>query len=130
MAEILANINWIEVVGYVVMLLIGGAATYIKTNPKLLKEVTDAEKWIETIKADAVVYIDRAEREFSGTGRGEAKFVWVVNALYNLIPVKIRPFIAKKTVEDIVQSVFDMVDDYARQQLDRIVDEVLPDEEA
>lgn len=129
MAEFLESINWLEVGGYIVMLIVGALVTYAKTNPKIIKEAAEAEKWLETVKASALTYIDRAENEFKGAGRGEAKFIWVVNTLHGLIPSAIRPYISKDIIEDIVQSAFDVVEDYAKLQFDKIVDEVIPDEE-
>ena len=121
-------IDWLEIIKAAVLILMGATVTYVRTNPKIQKEIAEVEKWLETIKAAAVAYIDRAEKEFKGSGRGTEKRKWVVTMLYGLIPDKIKPFIDIEVVEDIVQATFDVVNDYAKQQLDKLVDKALPDE--
>lgn len=123
-------IDWVEFVKAAILILVGATVTYVRTNPKIMGEIAEAETWLEKIRAAAVAYIDRAEKEFKGHGRGDEKRKWVVKMLYDLIPDKVKPFISLDVVEDVVQSVFDVVNDYAKQQLDKLVDEVVPDEGA
>lgn len=117
-------INWFEIVKSVLFIIAGGLIVYYKTNPKLKTESDKALEWIERLRGAAVEYIDRAELEFEGTKRGGEKFEWVVDKLYSLLPAAVKPFISREIVKDIVQSTFDLVQSYAKQQLDRLVDKV------
>ena len=118
------TINWFEIVKSVLYILAGGLIVYYKTSPKLKSESDKALEWLERLRGAAVEYIDRAELEFEGTKRGGEKFEWVVDKLYSLLPAAVKPFVSRSTVAEIVQGTFDLVQDYAKQQLDRLVDKV------
>lgn len=47
---------------------------------------------------------------------GEEKMQDAVEIVYDIIPAVAKPFISKKLVETIIQSVFDKVEEYARKQ--------------
>lgn len=47
---------------------------------------------------------------------GEEKMQDAVETVYDIIPAVAKPFISKKLVETIIQSVFDKVEEYARKQ--------------
>lgn len=116
--------NWIEIIKAIALILFGGAIVYFKNSPKLQGKAKEVETWVEHLRGAAVEFIAQAEQEFVGTKRGGEKFIWVVNALHNLLPDALRPFISKDLIADIVQSTFDLVEGYAKVQLDRVVDKV------
>lgn len=47
---------------------------------------------------------------------GEEKMQDAVEIVYDIIPAVAKPFISKKLIETIIQSVFDKVEEYARKQ--------------
>lgn len=119
------SINWLEILKAVALVILGGAVVYFKSNPKLQSKAKEVEEWVEHLRGAAVEFIARAEREFVGTKRGGEKFIWVVNGLYNMLPDTLKPFIGKDLIGSIVQSTFDVVESYAKVQLDRLVDKVV-----
>jgi len=50
---------------------------------------------------------------------GAEKFEEAVATIYALIPAVVKPFITRTLVEELVQSVFDKMEDYAKKQLDK-----------
>lgn len=50
---------------------------------------------------------------------GEEKMQDAVEIVYDIIPAVAKPFISKKLVETIIQSVFDKVEEYARKQVNK-----------
>lgn len=48
---------------------------------------------------------------------GEEKMQNAVEIVYDIIPAVAKPFISKKLIETIIQSVFDKVEEYARKQV-------------
>ena len=116
------NIPIMEILTGIIFFIVGAAATYYKTSPKLKDKTDEALTWLERLRSAAVEYIDRAEQEFKGVKRGGEKFKWVVDNLHSILPEAIKPFISKSTIEDIVQNTFDIVEGYAKQQLDKLVD--------
>jgi len=120
--EFFANLDWVEILKYLLFVILGGAAAYYKVSPKLQTKAKEAANWLEKLRGLAAEYIDRAEDAYKGTKRGEEKFEWVVMALYGLLPEAVRPFIKREAVGDIVQWVFDSVESYARKQADKLLD--------
>lgn len=47
---------------------------------------------------------------------GEEKMQDAVEIVYDIIPAVAKPFISKKLIKTIIQSVFDKVEEYARKQ--------------
>ena len=48
---------------------------------------------------------------------GEEKMQDAVEIVYDIVPAVAKPFISKKLIETIIQSVFDKVEEYARKQV-------------
>lgn len=102
--ELNTVLNWIA---YILIIIVGGISLWYKGNLTLNKYVTqfinDAEE----------TYIDQ-------TKAGGIKFQWVVTQLQNMLPAVIRPFIPVSLIESIVQSTFEMIESYAKIQLNKI----------
>ena len=113
-------INIIRVAAYVVL---GGLALYFKTNTKLKSFAND--------------YIAEAEKVYKdATKAGGTKMNYVIDKLYELVPVYMKPFFPRELVQAIVQNAFDAVEDYAKQALDKAaefvaekIEDVLDDDE-
>lgn len=99
--------NFVRIVIYLCALGFGGLALWYQGNAKISGRVA--------------ALIRRAEELYSDlTHAGGVKFEWVVDQLYELIPLAVRPFIPRKLVERIVQTTFDAIEGYARMQLDSL----------
>lgn len=68
------------------------------------------------IEQEALNAINKAE----DTNKiGEEKMQDAVEIVYDIIPAVAKPFISKKLIETIIQSVFDKVEEYARKQVNK-----------
>lgn len=95
----------LKVVLYVVL---GGLALYYRTNAKLKSFAND--------------YIDEAEKTYKDTVKaGGQKHEFVVNKLYELVPLIMKPFFPKELVSAIVDNAFSAIESYAKQGLDKAV---------
>lgn len=100
---------FIATVRWCVMLLLGGCALYFHYNGRL--------------KEYASSLILQAEQEYKDvTKAGGQKFNWVVDALYEVVPLVLRPLITRTFIEALVQSIFDSIQGYAKLQLDRLLE--------
>lgn len=93
MKEFLNNIHSvdiIEAVKYIAMLILGAASVYYQSNVRL-REISS--KYIATAQ---VLYKDKEQR-----------LDWVVNEIFGVVPIAIRPVLTKVRVKAIMQSVFD-----------------------
>lgn len=111
----------------VLFVIAGGLFVFAKSYYTIKKEKINSqkEKVISDVTAKASGLITEAEKEYSSYFKaGGLKKEWVVNHLYNFIPVKIRPFISRELIEDIVQTIFDGTQDYAKTQLNKAIGKV------
>ena len=92
-------------------IILGGLAIWFRTNGKLNNAVNGL--------------IAKAEEEFTGFKQGNEKFQAVSEWLYNLIPSVLKPFCPKSFIESLIQNAFDQSAAYAKQQLDKIVDNAI-----
>ncbi|SDN15791.1 hypothetical protein [Acetanaerobacterium elongatum] len=99
--------NWGNFVSIIltVLLVVGGFfISYFKTSA--------------TLKSKAAGLIAEAENQYrTWTKAGNQKFEWVCDQLYSLIPPWLKPLITREVVGNIVQTVFNFIEDYAKQQL-------------
>ena len=84
------------------------------------KEIADK---IGEITAQAVVFIANAEKEYKDWTGGE-KFTRVVDQLYALVPEGINMIITREMIEEIVQSTFDQIKEYATAKMDETVEKI------
>ncbi|MDD2494493.1 MAG: hypothetical protein PHE29_04795 [Tissierellia bacterium] len=99
----------IRLVLSVLTIIFGALSAYFSQNEKL--------------RNMAVKYITEAEDMYKDTTKaGGQKFNWVVETLYNLVPVPLKFIITKPLIETIVQSTFDSIERYAKMQLDKSID--------
>jgi hypothetical protein len=123
------NINWTEIVSYILTVALGALSLYFRHSAAAQSRAANVENWLAVLRSGAEKYIVQAEETFAGTQRGSEKFKWVVDVLYAKVPTSLKKAITKEMIEDIVQGTFDAMAEYATTQLDRLVAEVLPDEE-
>lgn len=94
-----------QVIGYILTIALGGLALWYK-HSGVMKELV----------AKNILY---AEEEYGDlVNAGGKKFNQVVDWLYEMIPAVVRPFMPRKFVEKLVQSVFDAMETYAKIQID------------
>ena len=109
------DINFETVMQYLMPLLtilLGALSAYFKANEKL--------------RNSSIKYITEAEEMYKGVSNaGNQKFQWVVDTLYNLVPPHLRIIVTKKCIENIVQTTFDSIEEYAKTQFDKAVDKYL-----
>lgn len=86
------------------LLALGAAVTVLRASGRL--------------RAAAADLIAQAEGHFRDAVKaGGLKFEWVVDRLWGLIPVPLRPFFPRSAVERVVQSTFDAIARYAQWQV-------------
>lgn len=108
-----------------VAVIVGGLSLYFKTSAKAQAKAKEIQDTTALILAKAVVYIREAEENFKDeTNAGGKKFNEVVNKLYSLVPVSLRPIITRQMIKKIVQSTFDEVEKYVKLQLDEAIDKL------
>jgi len=62
-----------------------------------------------------------AEKEFAEQEKaGAQKMSWVIDQLYAYVPVFFKPILTRERLQDIVQSVFDQIADYADIQVAKL----------
>lgn len=106
------TINWYSIVVTVLMVIFGFITSYIKTKSNLINKAGD--------------FINKAEEDYKDvTKAGMYKHEAVVEWLYSMIPMPIKMFITRSMVSEITQRVFDSMEAYATQQLDKIVDNII-----
>lgn len=103
----------------------GGLALYFKFSTKAKTKAKEVQELVAKITAQAVVYIKEAEDTYKdATKSGGKKFEEVVNKLYDLVPDALHTIITKEMIEEIVQSTFDEIEEYAKLQLDNQVEKI------
>lgn len=112
MSDFFANINYIEVVQWAGLLLLGAALSYYRTNAKLQQFVAGL--------------ITQAELTYNDTKTGGLKFAWVCGKIYNMIPAPVRAIVTRQMIETLVQGTFDAMAAYAKTQMDKLVDTAIP----
>lgn len=89
----------------------GGLSLYFSGKSKLLATV-------------AQFIADAEELYKDSTKAGGRKFQWVVGRLHGLLPAPLRLVFTRELIGAIVQNVFDAVERYAKQQLDKATDRI------
>jgi len=96
----------------ILTIVLGALSVYLRAN--------------ERLRNSSIKYITEAEEMYKDVSNaGGQKFQWVVDTLYNLVPVPLRIMVTKSFIERIVQSTFDSIEAYAKTQLDKAIDKYL-----
>lgn len=108
--RITMNNNEILNIFYIIaMVFLGFTTIWYKGNANLKTAVSDL--------------ISEAEYLYKDSSKaGGEKFNWVVDQLYNLLPLPLKAIISKQMIGQIVQSSFNAMSLYAKSQLDRLTD--------
>lgn len=102
-------INILQILAYIVL---GGLVRYFQTNIKLKSFAND--------------YIAEAEKVYKdATKSGCTKMNYVIDRLYELVPVYMKPFFPRELVQAIVQNAFDKIEDYTKLALDKAAEFVV-----
>lgn len=96
-----------EIISTVLWIVFGFVVAYVKQKQKLIETAQSA--------------INTAEEHFTEAKSGALKHSWVVEQLFNITPGPMKLLFTKEVIGDLVQKVFDLMADYATQQLDKIV---------
>lgn len=97
----------IELLKWLTLFTLGAASIYYQTNTR--------------INCYVAKLIDEAEHVYEDVLKaGGEKFEWVVTALYGMVPVLLKPFITRQVLENLVQSTFDAMQQYAATQIGRL----------
>ena len=117
--------QFLEILQNIITLLAGGLALYFKFSTKARTKAKQVQEVIADITASAVIYIREAEENFSDTtNAGGKKFGQVVTKLYDLVPEGLNKIITKEMIEEIVQSTFNEIEEYAKLQFDEAIDKI------
>lgn len=94
------------------VLLFGGFCVYVRQNVNL--------------KAAAEKAIIAAENAYKDTTKaGGYKFKYAVNMVHSSLPAPLRLIISKDIVETVIQNTFNYMENYAKTQLDKLVDKTI-----
>lgn len=113
----------LSVLGTIGTILLGALSIYLKTSAKAKTKAKEIADKIGEITAQAVVFIANAEKEYKDWTGGE-KFTRVVDQLYALVPEGINMIITREMIEEIVQSTFDQIKEYATAKMDETVEKI------
>lgn len=113
----------LSVLGTTGTVLLGALSIYLKTSAKAKTKAKEIADKIGEITAQAVVFIANAEKEYKDWTGGE-KFTRVVDQLYALVPEGINMIITREMIEEIVQSTFDQIKEYATAKMDETVEKI------
>ena len=117
--------NILNLLQTVFSLIIAGIALYLKFSTKAQTKAKEVQEVISEITARAVIYIREAEENYKDTTKaGGEKFAQVVDKLYALVPEGLNKIITREMIEEIVQSTFNEIEEYARTALDKAVDKI------
>lgn len=93
----------------VLLVVLGFLSTYLKTRDNLKKQTGDL--------------INTAESMYN-SGDGDMKFTFVVETLYSFVPSPLNLILNKHIIEELVQTTFDEMQNFAIKQLDKVTDKV------
>ena len=117
--------NILNLLQTVFSLIVAGIALYLKFSTKAQTKAKEVQEVISEISARAVIYIREAEENYKDTTKaGGEKFAQVVDKLYALVPEGLNKIITREMIEEIVQSTFNEIEEYARTALDKAVDKI------
>ena len=117
--------NILNLLQTVFSLIVAGIALYLKFSTKAQTKAKEVQEVISEITARAVIYIREAEENYKDTTKaGGEKFAQVVDKLYTLVPEGFNKIITREMIEEIVQSTFNEIEEYARTALDKAVDKI------
>lgn len=107
----------------VITLVCGGLALYFKFSKKAQTKAKKIQETFANITAQAVIFIKEAEEDYKDfTNAGGKKFDQVVTKLYGLVPDPLKSIVTREMIEEIVQSTFDQIEEYAAIQIDKLID--------
>ena len=117
--------NILNLLQTVFSLIVAGIALYLKFSTKAQTKAKEVQEVISEITARAVIYIREAEEHYKDTTKaGGEKFAQVVDKLYALVPEGFNKIVTREMIEEIVQSTFNEIEEYARTTLDKAVDKI------
>lgn len=117
--------NILNLLQTVFSLIVAGIALYLKFSTKAQTKAKEVQEVISEITARAVIYIREAEENYKDTTKtGGEKFAQVVDKLYALVPEGFNKIVTREMIEEIVQSTFNEIEEYARTTLDKAVDKI------
>jgi hypothetical protein len=100
----------VQILEIVCLFVIGGLMLWYNTNAKLNERVS--------------TYITEAEEVYKDTVKaGGMKHEYVVDKLYSLVPATMKGVFTREMISTIVDNAFTAIQAYAKQQLDRVVNE-------
>ena len=101
------KIDWIQILTTVLWIVSGFLAIYFKEKTNIVSQISEKIAEAEDIYKDY-------------TKAGNMKFNWVCDVIFSYVPVVLKPFITREMIGGLVQKVFDSIEVYASQQLDKV----------
>lgn len=101
--------NFNTIIISAITILFGFLVSYFKTKSNLKTLVV---KWI--------LAAEQHYRDY--TKAGTEKFNMVVDKIYNLVPTFLKFIFTKKVIAELVQNTFNVMEAYAKEQLDKHID--------
>lgn len=99
----------VEILGVVALVVVGFLATYLKGKSEFIGQI-----------AGLIAHTEQMYKDY--TGAGSLKMNYVISMLYAKLPSIVKTFVKEDTLRELVQQIFDRMEEYAKLQLDKVVD--------
>lgn len=117
--------QFIQILEFIAMIVCGFMSFYFKKSEQAQTLAKNVAEITSIIQKNTNHYITKAEQEYKDTTKaGGAKFNYVVDHLYSLIPENLRSIFTRDMIEDTVQRSFDEIKDFTQIQLDSMISEI------
>ena len=101
------KVDWLQILTTFLWIVSGFVAIYFKEKTKVVQQISEKIAEAEDIYKDY-------------TKAGQEKFNWVCDVIYSYVPAILKPFITREFIGNLVQKVFDSIEAYTTQQLDKV----------
>lgn len=101
-----------DVIMLILTIIFGGFSLYLKTRKDLIDDAKDK--------------IIDAELKYKDTVcAGGEKFNWVVDTLHSYVPTPLKLIFTKELIATIVQRTFNTMEDYAKTQVEKVIEKAV-----
>ncbi len=113
-----------EVLQTVATLVVGALAIYFKYSEIGKKKMANVSELIADLAVQVIYFIQDAEDTYKDvTNAGGEKFEMVCDRLFEQVPEGLNLIITREFIEDMVQTTFDKIEEYAKVQMDKVLED-------
>ena len=108
-------VDWLQVLANIAWIVFGFLAVYFKTR-------TDVVSMANSV-------ISKAEEIYKESGSGGKRMKWAVQYIHSVIPTPLKFIFTESFIESILQTAFDGMQNFAKKQLDKVIDNIVTEEQ-